>query len=127
MDIVLSQHKVKEPQQSDEKYLGCIPKSAKWLRAEVEAIIGIEGVPSVEAFVLDALAYRMLYYKSDEYASWLTRHKEYGQAEEGNRSHSPVHRSNDAESVAVRIAKQGLRVGANRILRLVCLTDSTPT
>ena len=44
-----------------------------------------------------------------------------------NRSHSPVHRSNDAESVAVRIAKQGLRVGANRILRLVCLTDSTPT
>lgn len=45
----------------------------------------------------------------------------------GNRSHSPVHRSNDAESVAVRIAKQGLRVGANRILRLVCLTDSTPT
>ena len=46
---------------------------------------------------------------------------------ESNRSHSPVHRSNDAESVAVRIAKQGLRVGANRILRLVCLTDSTPT
>ena len=46
---------------------------------------------------------------------------------DSNRSHSPVHRSNDAESVAVRIAKQGLRVGANRILRLVCLTDSTPT
>ena len=47
--------------------------------------------------------------------------------DDSNRSHSPVHRSNDAESVAVRIAKQGLRVGANRILRLVCLTDSTPT
>jgi len=40
--------------------------------------------------------------------------------------HIPLHRSYDAESVGVRAAKRGLRVGGNRILRLECLADSTP-